>query len=70
MSEPSSAAVPLSEAVPRYVGTVGRGNRVDRFAHAKACAMLTARGAKEWAEFALRVISREEGRAQSAGPPM
>eukprot|EP00969_Alexandrium_andersonii_P154359 6823242-Alexandrium_andersonii.AAC.1 len=70
VSDPSSAAVPLSEAVPHYVDVVGRGNRVNRLAHVKACAMLTVCGAKQWAHFALRLINREEGRAQSEGPPM
>eukprot|EP00969_Alexandrium_andersonii_P346894 15336269-Alexandrium_andersonii.AAC.1 len=70
MSDPSSAAVLPSEAVPHFAGAVGRGNRVDRFARVKACAMLTVCGAKQWAQLALRLISREEGRARSEGPPM
>eukprot|EP00969_Alexandrium_andersonii_P177446 7846684-Alexandrium_andersonii.AAC.1 len=41
VSDPSSAAVPLSEAAPRFVDAVGRGDRVNMFAHVKACAMLT-----------------------------
>eukprot|EP00969_Alexandrium_andersonii_P090174 3982169-Alexandrium_andersonii.AAC.1 len=30
---PSKAAVPLSEAVPRFVDTIGRGNKVAPFTH-------------------------------------
>eukprot|EP00969_Alexandrium_andersonii_P356977 15447736-Alexandrium_andersonii.AAC.1 len=49
-----SSTVPLSETVPHSVGTVGKGNRIDRFVHTKTCAMLTACGTKPWAEHALR----------------
>eukprot|EP00969_Alexandrium_andersonii_P120646 5334778-Alexandrium_andersonii.AAC.1 len=65
-----SSTVPLSETVPHYVDTVGKGNRIDRFVHIKTCAMRTVCGTKPWAEHALRVINRKEGRARSAEPPM
>eukprot|EP00969_Alexandrium_andersonii_P315543 13941141-Alexandrium_andersonii.AAC.1 len=53
VADPSSAAVPLGEAVPHYVDAVGRGYRVNRFVHMKACAMLTVCGTKQWAQLAL-----------------
>eukprot|EP00969_Alexandrium_andersonii_P357447 15448843-Alexandrium_andersonii.AAC.1 len=56
MADPTSAAVPLSEAVPHFADAVGRGNRVNRFVHVKACAMRTVCGAKQWAQLALRLI--------------
>eukprot|EP00969_Alexandrium_andersonii_P329755 14572008-Alexandrium_andersonii.AAC.1 len=65
-----SSSVPLSVAVPHYVDTGGKGHRIDRFVHIKACAMLTVRGGKPWAEHALRVINKKEGRARSAEPPV
>eukprot|EP00969_Alexandrium_andersonii_P223982 9892308-Alexandrium_andersonii.AAC.1 len=44
--DPSTAAVPLSGAVPHYVDAVGLGNRVARFVHIKArarCSQCAAR---------------------------
>eukprot|EP00969_Alexandrium_andersonii_P363849 15462819-Alexandrium_andersonii.AAC.1 len=70
MSDPSSAAVPLSEAMLHFVDAVGRGNRVNGSVHVKTSAMRTACGAKQRAQLTLRLISREEGRAHSEGPPM
>eukprot|EP00969_Alexandrium_andersonii_P025796 1126172-Alexandrium_andersonii.AAC.1 len=65
-----SSTVPLSETVPHYVDTVGAGNRIDRLAHIKICAMLTVCGTTPWAGHALGAINRKEGRARSAEPPM
>eukprot|EP00969_Alexandrium_andersonii_P348374 15404668-Alexandrium_andersonii.AAC.1 len=70
MTDPPKAAVPLREAVPHFAGTVGRGHRVARFVHVEECAVRTACGAKQWAQLALRLIAREQGRSQSEGPPM
>eukprot|EP00969_Alexandrium_andersonii_P209914 9272660-Alexandrium_andersonii.AAC.1 len=66
-SDLSQSAAPLSEAVPRFVDIVARGNRVGRFVRIKACTTRAVSGMMQWAKLALRVIARAAGGPRMLG---